>query len=70
MKTWTLVWFLIFPPAGVNKDVSWEFFSETNLTQEQCFEGLAEKEAEFSQQALDGNIKGFEIYCKGEENGK
>jgi len=68
MKTWTLVWFLIFPPAGVNKDVTWEFFSEADLTHTQCFESLAEKEAEFSQQALDGNIKGFEIYCKGNEN--
>ena len=69
MKTWTLVWFLIFPQTEVNKDVTWEFFSESELTQTQCFDAWVEKEAEFSQQVLEKNILGFQIYCKGEEDG-
>ena len=67
MKTWILVWFLVYTPAGPNKDVIWESSRETNLTMTQCFELLTEKDVELRQQTLDGNIVGHELYCR-EEN--
>lgn len=64
MKTWTLVWFLVFPPAGVNKDVTWEYFHEKDVTYKSCIAQVAEKVAQYDQELLDGNILGYEAYCK------
>jgi len=67
MKTWILVWFLVYAPEGPNKDVTWESVSEADLTMQQCFKLLTMKEAELRQQMLDGKIIGHQLYCKEEE---
>lgn len=66
MKTWTLVWFLIFPPEGPNKDVTWEATRIPNLTSEQCFAQLAEKDQEYKNLTMSGDVLGHEIYCRNE----
>ena len=65
MKTWTLVWFLVFPPTDDGKN-TWEYSREINLTMEQCFAKLADKDDQYNTDALDGKIVGHEIYCKDE----
>jgi len=66
MKIWTLVWFLVFPPTDDGL-VTWEASQERNLTQTQCFEMLADRNAEFENSQVNGVIAGFEIYCKENE---
>ena len=66
MKTWTLVWFLVFPANDSGK-VEWELHKAENITRQECFVQLAAKDAEFKEQAMDGIIAGHEIYCKGPE---
>lgn len=68
MKTWTLVWFLVFPPNDSGQ-VEWELHTAEAATQGQCFEWLAAKDAEFREDALEGEIAGHEIYCKGPDVG-
>lgn len=68
MKTWTLVWFLVFPPNDAGQ-TTWELHTQGDLTRQQCFHLLAEKDADFKEDAMDGEIMGHEIYCKGTENG-
>jgi hypothetical protein len=63
MKTWTLVWFLVFPPND-SGDTVWESSRTTDLTRAQCIEQLVEKDQELKNQTLDGNIIGHELYCK------
>lgn len=67
MKTWILVWLLIYPPAGPNKDVTWEYSREINLTQQECIDLLVEKDIVLKQETLAGNLIGHELYCKEEK---
>lgn len=64
MKTWTLVWFLIFPPEGSNPNFTWEATQINKLTMEECFSQLAEKDNTFRERTLTGEIAGSELYCK------
>jgi hypothetical protein len=66
MKTWTLVWFLVFPP---NDDglTTWEYSKTTDLTQSECFAELAELDMQYRLMAMEGLVSGHEIYCKEEE---
>ena len=66
MKTWTLVWFLVFPPNDAGQ-TEWSLNTEKNLTRQECFHLLAEKDAQFKEDAMDGKIRGHEIYCTGKE---
>lgn len=66
MKTWTLVWFLVFPPNDSGQ-TTWELHKHENITRQECFHLLAEYDAEFKERALDGDIRGHEIYCTGPE---
>jgi len=68
MKTWVLVWILVFPPEGVNKPTTWEFKSTQGMTMEQCFSELAEMDQNFKMLAQEGEILGHEIYCR-DKNG-
>ena len=65
MKTWTLVWFLIFPPNDAG-EAKFEMHSIANLSSQQCFEMLAEKDNQFLEEAHDGKLAGHEIYCREE----
>jgi hypothetical protein len=66
MKTWTLVWFLVFPPNDSGQ-VEWELHTAEMNSRQACFVQLAAKDAEFREAAMDGKIAGHEIYCKGPE---
>lgn len=68
MKTWTLVWFLVFPPNDAGQ-VEWELHTAEFEARSECFVQLAAKDEEFREQAMDGVIAGHEIYCKGPEDG-
>lgn len=61
MKTWILVWFIMYPPAGPNQDVTWIEFQESNLTRVECFNLLVDKVNELD---ADEDVVGHEIYCK------
>ena len=63
MKTWTLVWFLVFPPNDAGQ-TTWELHSATDITEQTCYEWMAAKDEEFRMDVLDGKIIGHEIYCK------
>ena len=67
MKTWTLVWFLVFPPEGPNQDVTWEAAKLTNLTRTECFEQLADKDQEYRDLINSGDAVGHEVYCRNEK---
>ena len=64
MKTWTLVWFLVFPPEGPNKDVTWESGREINMTYSACVAEVAEKEAKYYGYMSDKSVVGYEVYCR------
>lgn len=61
---WILVWMVVFPPAGPNKDITWESHSQPDMTYAQCFDLLAEKDQEFRMRADKGEVLGHEIYCR------
>ena len=65
MKIWTLVWFLVYPP--IDGTTTWEQGMEKNLTSEQCFELLVDKDIELKILAMDNKIIGHELYCKKED---
>ncbi len=69
MKTWILVWFLVFPPAGPNQDITWQTFQDGGLTMSACFELMGEKDVEFKQLKEDGKVIGVQLYCKEDESG-
>lgn len=64
MKTWTLVWFLVFPPEGPNQDITWESIHENDLTQQQCLDRKEKNKRNFEHKLANGELVGFEIYCK------
>jgi len=64
LDKWTLIWILVFPPAGVNKPTTWEYSLEKDLTMEECFAQLAVKDAEYKELTASGEILGHEIYCR------
>lgn len=64
MKTWVLVWFLIFPPTGPNKDVTWVYNHQGNMTEQECYDLLEEKDTMLKHKALAGDIVGHEVHCK------
>lgn len=63
MKTWTLIWLLVYPPSDDGL-LGWHSSREHNLTQTECHALLDEKEAEWVGQLAAGEIVGYEIYCK------
>lgn len=67
MKTWTLVWFLVFPPndAGMAR---WEMHSQPDMTYSACVKLLAQKDAEYREDAELGEIMGHTIHCEGPED--
>lgn len=69
MKTWILIWFLVFPPAGPNQDVTWETKQEGGLTMTECFDFMVEKDILFKQLKEDGKVIGINLYCKEDTSG-
>ena len=64
MKTWALIWYLVFPPAGPNQDVTWEAGIQGDLTESVCRSTQVEEELNYEHKLANGDIVGFEIYCK------
>jgi len=64
MKTWMLVWFLVYPPSEGGTGVTWEYSQEVNLTRQKCFELLVDKDIELTQHTIDGKLVGHQVYCK------
>ncbi len=69
MKTWILIWFLVYPPAGPNQDVTWETVQHGGLTMQDCFEQMAEKDVQFKLLHEDGKVIGIQLYCKEDKTG-
>jgi hypothetical protein len=68
MKTWTLVWFLVFPPQAGDTEVTWNLLQQSDLTNSQCFELLVEKDVELRTLTEDRKLAGYEVYCKEDKN--
>lgn len=63
MKTWTLVWLLIFPP----NDSGQANFEEHRVqldTFSECVEQLAERDEQFRNDTAEGKLWGHTIYCR------
>lgn len=62
MKTWTLVWFLVFPPNDSGQ-VEWELHTADTSGETECNLQLAAKDKELEQQVLQNELSGYNIYC-------
>lgn len=65
MKTWTLVWMLIFPADDAGM-YGFEYHKQADLTYSRCVELLAKKDQQFKDDVVDGKIAGHQIFCREE----
>ena len=62
MQTWTLVWFLLFPPTDEGA-VPFETGAQQNLTEEECNHALAEADLQYHLMKKEELITGYVLTC-------
>lgn len=63
MKTWVMVWFLVYP-ANDDGSVHWESGVTKSMTESECYHEVVEKDLQYTLLLEEKSLTGFTLYCK------